>query len=431
MIPIELLQAPQAVADSAAAVPLMRQIMESPPTTQSALWLGGVLVVAWVTHFVARHILLKIVNRITERTKATWDDTLRDQRFFHHLASAAPLLVIYFGIYVVPDVVPALADAAQRIVLSILTIMVAIAVGSFLSGVNDIYVAEYEHARSRPIKGYLQIITLILWIAAIITVLSLLMGRSPVVFLSGLGALTAVLLLVFRTTILSLVASVQIATNDMVRVGDWISMPQLEADGDVIDIALHTVKVQNWDKTITTIPTYKLVEDSFKNWRGMSESGGRRMKRSLSIDLNTVRFLTDEEIEELSHYELLADYMADKQQQLADYHGMLAELPDGARPTHRALTNVGTFRAYMLAYLRAHPGIHQDMTLLVRQLASGPEGLPLEIYCFSNDTAWAHYEGLQADLFDHFLAIAPRFGLRLFQNPAGSDLQGLMAPRDA
>ena len=417
----------QAVADTTTVAPsLVELIAESPPTTLSAIWIGGILVVAWIAHFIARRVLLAIVIRVTERTKATWDDTLRDQNFFHHLASAAPLLVIYFGVYLVPDIIPALQDAAHRVVLSVLIVMLAVAISSFLSAVNAIYAAEYEHASSRPIKGYIQIITLILWFAVIITVLSLLMGRSPVFFLSGMGALMAVLLLVFRTTILSLVASVQIATNDMVRVGDWISMPQFEADGDVIDIALHTVKVQNWDKTITTIPTYKLVEDSFKNWRGMSESGGRRMKRSLSLDVNSVRFLTEEETAELGRLELLSEYMAEKRERLAQYELLLAESPDDLVPTRRGLTNVGTFRAYMLAYLKAHPGIHQDMTLLVRQLASGPDGLPLEVYCFSNDTAWANYERLQADLFDHFIAIAPEFGLRIFQHPTGNDLAGLV-----
>lgn len=427
MTPIMLFQATQAVADTTSAAPVMQQVLDSPPTGMSALWFAGILAVAWIAHFIMRRVLLRVVYKITERTTATWDDTLRSQRFFRHLASVAPLFVIYFGIYLVPDVVPALEDAAHRVVMAVITIMMAVAAGSFLSAVNAIYVAEYEHADSRPIKGYLQIATLVIWFAAIITVLSLLMGRSPVFFLSGMGALMAVLLLIFRTTILSLVASIQIATNDMVRVGDWISMPELGADGDVIDIALHTVKVQNWDKTITMIPTHRLVEDSFKNWRGMSESGGRRVKRSLNLDLNSIRFLTEEDIDQLSKYELLGEYLADMRKMLQGYGGMLSDRPEGTEPTHVGLTNVGTFRRYILAYLKAHPGIHQDMTLLVRQLESGPQGLPLEIYCFSNDTAWATYEGLQADLFDHFLAIAPKFGLRIFQNPAGSDFQSLAA----
>ncbi len=414
-----------AAVDTTSTGDLLQQIGASPPTLESLLYFIGLVVVAWIALIVTRRVLLRIVNRITERTAVTWDDVLRDHNFFRNLASVAPVLVLYFGIYLVPDIVEPLEALVQRVALASLVVMLVVAVHSFLSAINSIYVAEYEHADSRPIKGYLQIVTIVLWIAAVITVLSLLMGRSPVFFLSGLGALMAVLLLVFRTTILSLVASVQIATNDMVRVGDWISMPQFGADGSVIDIALHTVKVQNWDKTITTVPTYKLVEDSFKNWRGMQESGGRRIKRSLNIDVNSIGFLSDDEMDRLGRLELLADYMAEKRQVMAEYHGMRPDRPEGTEPTRRRLTNIGTFRAYMLAFLRAHPGVHQEMTLLVRQLAPGTEGVPLEVYCFSKSTEWAVYESLQADLFDHFLAIAPEFGLRIFQQPAGSDLAAL------
>jgi miniconductance mechanosensitive channel len=412
-------------ARAASTSDLIGQIADSPPTLESALYFAGVLALAWLGLVVTRRILLRIVHRITEQTKATWDDQLRENRFFRNLASVTPFLITYFGITLVPDVVPALEQLVQRVALAALVVMLVVSANSFLTAVNAIYVSEYEHARSRPIKGYLQIASIVLWIAGVITVLSLLVGRSPVFFLSGLGALMAVLLLVFRTTILSLVASVQIATNDMVRVGDWISMPQFGADGDVIDIALHTVKVQNWDKTITTIPTYKMVDESFKNWRGMTESGGRRIKRDLRIDLNSIGFLTEPEIDRLGRLELLADYLEEKRRMLAGYHGMRPDRPEGLQPTPRRLTNVGTFRAYMLNYLKAHPGVHQGMTLLVRQLEPGSDGLPLEIYCFSRDTTWAVYEGLQSDLFDHFLAIAPEFGLRIFQEPAGSDLAGL------
>ena len=252
-------------------------------------------------------------------------------------------------------------------------------------------------------------------------VVSLLANQSPVVFLSGLGALTAVLMLVFRDTILSLVASLQIMSNDMIRIGDWVSMPQANADGDVIDIALHTVKIQNWDKTITTIPTYKFISESFKNWRGMSESGGRRIKRSLAIDMSSVRFLTDEEIEDFSRWELLRGYMGEKKGLLSERRSKVGELGDEVVPDPRSLTNIGTFRAYVNEYLRANPKIHKEMTLLVRQLAPSPQGLPIEIYCFTNDTAWARYEGIQGDIFDHLLAVLPQFGLEAFQEPAGSD----------
>jgi miniconductance mechanosensitive channel len=236
--------------------------------------------------------------------------------------------------------------------------------------------------------------------------------------------MTAVLLLVFKDTILSLVASVQITQYDMIAVGDWIEMPRYGADGDVIDIALHTIKIQNWDKTITTIPTHKFIEDSFKNWRGMSKSGGRRIKRALHLDVNTVRFLSDEEIARLGRFELLKDYFAEKLIEIEAYNAAKAARDPEVIPNTRRLTNVGTLRAYMVAYLRQHPKIHQDMTLIVRQLQPGPEGLPMEIYAFSNDTNWSNYEGLQADIFDHIFAIVPEFGLRVFQKPSGKDLEG-------
>jgi len=252
------------------------------------------------------------------------------------------------------------------------------------------------------------------------------MGRSPLIFLSGIGAMTAVLLLVFKDTILSLVASIQLTGNDMLHVGDWIEMPSYGADGDVIDIALHTVKVQNWDKTITTVPTYALISNSFKNWRGMSESKSRRIKRSIHIDVSTIRFLADAEIARFGEWAVLGDYMAEKQAELAEWNrqdGRNAEI--GA--DIRRLTNVGTFRAYVERYLRAHPKIHRDRTLLVRQLAAAETGLPIEIYCFTNDIVWANYEAIQADIFDHLLAIAGEFGLRVFQKPSGADLERVQA----
>ena len=257
------------------------------------------------------------------------------------------------------------------------------------------------------------------------------MNRSPWIFVSGIGAMTAVLLLIFRDTILSLVASIQIASNDMVRVGDWIEMPELGADGDVIEVALHTVKVQNWDKTITTIPTHRLIADSFKNWRGMSLSGGRRIKRSVSIDLQSVRFLTDEEIERFERWALLRDYMASKRRELEEANAA-PELDRALTADLRRLTNLGTFRAWIQALVRAHPKIHQSgHTLLIRQLAPGPQGVPIEIYCFANDTDWIAYEAIQSDLFDRILAMVPEFGLRVFQEPAGSDLERLATGRVA
>jgi miniconductance mechanosensitive channel len=238
--------------------------------------------------------------------------------------------------------------------------------------------------------------------------------------------MTAVLLLVFRDTILSLVASVQITGNDMVRVGDWIEMPQFGADGDVIDVALHTVKVQNWDKTVTTIPTHRLITDSFKNWRFMSLSGGRRIKRSLSIDMGTVRFLTDDEVAHVGHFALMREYIAEKRKELEANHAREGLNPEYGADVRR-LTNLGTFRAYIERYLEAHPRIHSNgMTLLVRQLAPTELGIPIELYCFTTTTDWNAYEAIQADIFDHLLAVAPEFGLAAFQSPSGSDFAELI-----
>ncbi|QLH16487.1 mechanosensitive ion channel [Paracoccus pantotrophus] len=246
----------------------------------------------------------------------------------------------------------------------------------------------------------------------------------------GQATMAAVLILVFQDTLLSLVAGIQISSTDMVRVGDWIEMPALNADGDVIELALHTVRVQNWDKTITTIPIRKLVTESFKNWRGMQEAGGRRIKRSIYLDQTSIRFLTPEEIEKLGRFRLLENYLQRKQEELKEWNGKLGDKGSVTANTRR-ITNIGTFRAYVEAYVRAHPQIHQNMTILVRQLQPGPEGLPLEIYCFTKTIAWNDYEAIQSDIFDHLFALLPEFGLSVFQNPSGADFKAWQVERPA
>src|SRR5690606_15504297 len=281
--------------------------------------------------------------------------------------------------------------------------------------------ADPERAQSRPIKGYLQLVRIGIFIFAAILVVAALFNRDPLLLLSGLGALTAVLLLVFKDTLLSLVASVQLSANDMLRVGDWIEMPHLNADGFVIDVSLHTVKVQNWDKTITTVPTWRLISDSYKNWRGMFESGGRRIKRALYIDQSSVRFFEDDERDVLNRLVLLGGYLEKKRAEIEEFDTRLKA--QGIDPLNeRRVTNIGTFRAYVGAYIANHPQINQDMIHMVRQLQPGPQGLPLELYCFTSSTAWVVHEGVQADIFDHLYAILPQFGLRAFQAPAGSDI---------
>ena len=408
--------------------------------TQIAISLVILAATAWIADWIASRFLHRLLTRVTARTRSTWDDRIVERKVIHRLAHVVPALVIFLGIGPalgvsgadgadpVTDLDPEALTALtwtwvflRRVAAAWIAVAVVRAFAGFLDAVNDIYNETSPLSKSRPIKGYLQVVALVAYLAAGVVVISILAGLSPVVFLSGVGALAAVLMLVFRDTILSLVASVQIASNDMIRIGDWVSVPQANTDGDVIDIALHTVKIQNWDKTISTIPTHKFISESFKNWRGMSESGGRRIKRSLRLDMNTVRFLDDDRIEELSRRELLHDYMHDVRDRLAHYNAAKAEGNPGVIPEIRRLTNLGTFRVYVQKYLEAHPKTHKEMTLLTRQLAPGPEGVPIEVYCFSNDTAWANYEGFQADIFDHLIAVLPEFGLRPFQSPAGSD----------
>ena len=394
---------------------------------------------AWVLDWIASRFLHRAFARVAARTRSQWDDRIAERKVLGRLAHVVPALAVYLGIGPAlgvsavaveadPDAMLVVAwTVVRRIAAAWVAFAVARAFAAFLDAINDIYQGSYAEAKSRPIKGYLQVVGLVAWLAAGVVIVSVLMGRSPLVFLSGLGALAAVLMLIFRDTILSLVASVQIASNDMIRIGDWVSVPQADSDGEVIDIALHTVKVQNWDKTISTVPTSKFITESFKNWRGMSESGGRRIKRSLRIDMSSVRFLGDGEIDELGRRELLHDYMRESMDRIARYNEARAAGNPGVIPEIRRLTNLGTFRVYVQKYLEAHPKTHKEMTLLTRQLAPGPEGIPIEIYCFSNDTAWARYEGFQGDIFDHLIAVLPEFGLRAFQSPAGSDFGRALA----
>jgi miniconductance mechanosensitive channel len=380
-----------------------------------------VLAAASVAYFLVRWALVRTTRRFAASTSTDWDDELVASGVFDRLAYIAPAFVVYYGMNLFSDLPATLSDGVRRVAVASMIVVGALAVSSILRAGETIYNSHPEY-RERPIKGYLQVASILLYLVAGLLVLAVLMDRSPWIFVSGIGAMAAVLLLVFRDTILSFVASIQIASNDMIRVGDWIEVPDLGADGDVVEVALHTVKVQNWDKTITTIPTHRLITDSFKNWRGMSESGGRRIKRSVSIDLQSVRFLTEDEIARFEDWSLLKDYIREKRSALETANAT-GGLDPAVSADLRRLTNLGTFRAWIWATLRSHPEIHQTgHTLLVRQLDSGPQGVPIEVYCFSNDTAWINYEEIQGDLFDRILAMVPEFGLKVFQAPAGSDL---------
>jgi miniconductance mechanosensitive channel len=386
---------------------------------------AGLIVAAVAADLIARVWIVAIIRRLVRRTETHWDDALVNSELFLRLAHFAPALVIFYGVNFIPDLAPTLALIIQRASVTVMVVVAALSAGAFLTAANEIYSQNAEN-RQRPIKGYLQVVKIVLYILSGLSIVSILLDKSPWIFVSGIGAMSAVLLLIFKDTILSLVASIQITSNDMVHVGDWVEMPKYGADGDVIDVALHTVKIQNWDKTITTVPTHALISDSFKNWRGMSQSGGRRIKRSLFIDVTTIRFLNSDEIQRFRSWSMLRDYIDEKTRDIESFNAEAGRNREIDADIRR-LTNVGTLRAYIVAYLHAHPKIHEDMTLLVRQLQPGPTGLPIEIYCFTNDTNWNAYEAIQADLFDHILALVHEFGLRVFQEPTGADLEAIGA----
>lgn len=391
------------------------------PNTRLALAAVALIVAAWLANWITRRILLRLVAKMLRATPGHWDDALLGHGVLSRLANVVPALVVYAGIVAIPEIPDGVQVVVRNVALAFVALTLALALSNLLNAVNDLYERNSRHARERPIKGYLQLAKIVVFVLATVVVVAILIERSPWLLLSGFGAMSAVLLLVFKDTILSLVASVQLTSNDMLRVGDWIEMPALGADGDVIDMALNTVKVQNWDKTITTIPTYRLISESFKNWRGMQASGGRRIKRALLIDQTSVRFLTADERDGFRRIALIDDYLNGKRKELEEYNAALEAA--GKDPVNtRRVTNLGTFRAYVRAYLHAHSRVNQEMTLLVRQLEPGPTGLPLEVYCFAATTAWAEYEDIQSDIFDHLFAVLPEFGLRLYQQPGGSDL---------
>jgi miniconductance mechanosensitive channel len=377
---------------------------------------------ALLADFIVKKIIIASIKRLAQRSKNEWDDVFVRRRVFNRLAHLAPAWIIYASLQYIFDA-DTLVNFLGNITQAYMVLVVLMVIDAVLNALHEIY-HTLPISQGRNIKGYVQVVKIIFYIAAVIIIISIFSGKAPNTLLTGLGAMAAVLILVFKDTILGFVASIQLSANKMVNVGDWISMPKYNADGDVIDISLNTVKVQNWDKTIATIPTYALVSESFNNWKGMEESGGRRIKRSLNIDMNSVGFLDGEQIEKLRNFHLLKDYIKQKELEITEYNTSL-KLEKDVVTNGRKMTNLGTFRKYLEEYLQAHPKIHKDMTFLVRYLQPTEIGMPVEIYVFSTDQAWAKYEAIQADIFDHILAILPEFGLRVFQNPTGGDFQNL------
>ena len=377
-----------------------------------------ILLSAIFSYYLAKRIFIRIIHTITAKTRSNWDDKLVEQRVFGWLAHLVPALVIH--------VLAPLALQTEGLILWVrrgaeiyALIAVLVALNRLLSAGQDIY-NQFEVARRIPIRVYVQVAKILLSGTAVIVAVSILTGRSPLLLLSGLGAMTAILLLISRDSIQGFVAGVQLISHDMVRPGDWIEMPKYGADGDVIEITLHTVKVQNFDNTITTIPTYVLISESFKNWRGMAESQGRRIKRSIYLDIASVCFCSPAMLEDFKQIELLREYIRAKQLALADYNR--ARNVDESSPVNgRRMTNLGVFRQYLVSYLRTHPMVNADLTLIVRQLQPTEHGVPLEVYAFSSDKDWTRYESIQSDIFDHIFAALPQFGLRAYQLPSGHD----------
>jgi len=384
---------------------------------------AGMLLLSLITNFVARRYLLTGLNYIIAKSSSKWDDMILQQGTLTRMAHLAPALVIYVLTPTAFEGFDAAIDIIRGATLIYMIFILMLVLDSLLNSAEYIY-QNYRASKQIPIKSFIQVLKIVLYFLSAIFVISILLNKTPVYLLSGVGALAAVMMLVFRDSILGFVAGIQLAANKMVSVGDWIEMPKYGADGDVLEVALTTVKVQNWDKTITTIPTYALISESFKNWQGMAESGGRRIKRAINLDLSTIRFCDEEMLERFAKIQYISEYIESKKLELADFN-RATNVDNASLANGRRMTNIGTFRAYVQAYLRNHPQIHQQMTFLVRQLRPTEHGVPMEIYVFSKDQEWANYEAIQADIFDHILAVVAEFDLRVYQNPTGADFRAL------
>ncbi|KAF0128139.1 MAG: miniconductance mechanosensitive channel [Bacteroidetes bacterium] len=388
--------------------------------SESATFIS-LLVFAVITYYLSWFIIKRTVIIFIQRSDNHFDDILLKNRVISRFSYFVPSFIIS---KFAPSSLPSFPDAFATVqkTIEIYVIFVAmLVISAIISSLYDFY-NTLDVSKNKPVKGLAQILKLVVFIVGGLMILATLMNQNLANLVIGLGTLSAVLMLVFKDPILGFVGGIQLSLNDMVRIGDWISMPKYNADGDVLEITLTTVKVQNFDKTITTIPTYALVSDSFTNWRGMSESGGRRVKRNISIDMETVRFCSQEMIEKFKQFHLIEAYIHQKEMEIADFN-QLHQIDASTMVNGRRQTNLGVFRAYLKAYLQSHPLVHNEMPVLVRQLQSSDKGIPMEVYFFSSRQAWTEYEDLQSDVFDHVLAVIPLFGLRVFQQPSGGSIE--------
>lgn len=380
----------------------------------------ALVLIALIALVISKYFIVRMINSFFARTKTKWDDILVEYKTFDKVAHIVPALVVKVLAPVVFADFENLLPFISKVTDAYILIAIIMIIMSLLKG-TEFILSSSPMFKNKPLASYFQLARIIIYIGAAILVLSILMGRSPLYFLSAFGAMTAILLLVFKDTILGLVASVQISSNDMIRVGDWVEMPKYNADGDVLAINLNTVKIKNWDKTVTTVPTFYFITDSFKNWRGMQESGGRRIKRSLYINKKSIKFVDQQLKERFERFYFVKDYVKERQKEIDEFNAKY-DFDSEEMVNGRRMTNIGVFREYITTFLKNHKGINQEMFVLVRQLQPDSTGLPIEIYCFTKSVAWADYEGVQADIFDHLLAAASHFDLEVFQAPGGSDI---------
>ncbi|HAD96599.1 MAG TPA: mechanosensitive ion channel protein MscS [Cryomorphaceae bacterium] len=381
------------------------------------------IIISFIADFITRRIILGFVSSYVKRSKSEYDDIFLEKKVFTGLAHLVPALIIYYSLPWLLDDIAIPVALFQKLVSIYMIVIFLMVIARFLRSLEYIGLRT-ERFEGKPISSYIQVFILTTYIIGGILIISMIIGRSPLTILTAFGAATAVILLIFRDTILGLVASIQIAANDMVRLGDWVSLDKYGADGDVIEINLTSVKVRNWDKTITTVPTYSFIADSFKNWRGMQSMGVRRIKRSINIDISSIQFVSEEMRDRFMKYERVKDYVKQRQSEIDQYNSE-AKVDKSELINGRHMTNIGVFRRYALRYLEEHPKIDQKETVMVRQLQPTEEGLPMEIYAFSNDIAWVNYENIQSDIFDHLMASVSKFDLRIFQNPSGADFKSL------
>jgi miniconductance mechanosensitive channel len=373
-----------------------------------------IIIISLIVNYIVKKVLLKYLNAYAVKTKNKWDNILMEKKVFDRLASIVPAGIIH----AFAPAFPTYQLWIQRIAFSYIVLIILLSINRLLDAINHIY-TRHEVSKSRPIKGYLQVIEIVVYTIGIVFIISVLIDRSPWLLLSGIGAATAVLMLIFQNSILGLVASIQISSNNLLRIGDWIEMSKFGADGDVLEISLHTVKVQNWNKTIVTIPTHLLLSESFINWRGMLESGGRRIMRSIYIDINSIKFCDEIMLKRFEEIDYIREDIQNKKKEIEAYNKK--QDVSNSQVNGRNLTNIGVFRIYIENYLRNHPGVNQDLLKMVRQLEPTEKGLPIQIYVFTNVVQWDKYEAIQSDIFEHLLAVAPEFGLRIYQGPSGYD----------